>query len=54
METADVRTRGRACTSWETAFHFTYFEDGGCSMQVLVLFFFLTSVDVLTSALPDI
>lgn len=38
---------------WETAFHYTYFEDEGCSVQALLLFFFLTLIDVLTAALPD-
>lgn len=38
---------------WETAFHYTCFEDEGYSMQALLLFFFLTSTDVLVAALPD-
>lgn len=38
---------------WETSFHYTIFEDKGCSLQMLLLFSFLPVINDLTAALPD-
>lgn len=38
---------------WKTAFHYTFFEDEGCFVQMLLLFFFLTLIDDLMAALSD-